>query len=1432
MKKWAAGILAVVFLTGIQFGSLYTDMPNMQVQASEITENPYRVERESDYDKTVYGSAYAFDDLTAFVLNTDFECGGEYQAAGVSLSDEEDHTASVLAKGKSLKMAGRDKVYNRVKLLNAFSSKEFTNEDIGRTFLVSAYLKADAEVPLMVGAHGVMGSEYAANPQVSDTKTVTPNEWTRFEFTYTVTAESVAAGVNYLGIGQKSGAPAPVIYADDIVVTALGKAMIFDNLDSFSNKTDYIAGGDYPNPVQNVVLSPEENHTASPAGKSLKLGGRTLAQHRVKILNLFGGPFTEEDIGRGFTVSCYIKPSVSTSVQLGLYGPENTAHAYSPYELTEQVAEAGKWTQVRLSFTVSDYIVQNGLYMVGIGQPSGAAPIAAELYVDDLIAESDDLVYFSMRQDNPDAIYESLPNDQATTLLTFEDFKNANIGGSSTYNATKSLVSVNDPTLPFDEAMRISVGIKPEIPYSVQMSHALPAGQVKDGDMLLAIVYMRAIASESEKEEGHFQYVVEQGQAAGYEKVLQSDAKVKVGSGWKKFYLPSGLIDGLETELNCLIRLGYEVQTVEFGGFELIHYPASCGLEPEDMPDSTSRYDGNEPGAAWRREALERIETLRKGKMQVLVKDGEGNPLPGALVDVDMTEHEFQFGTAVNTNLLSSSSNAKKYQEAVQTYFNTAVLESSHKWVEYEKNPNDAQQMVSKLEKMGIRYIRGHTLMWDRSFPNGWNDNTSIPKDLYEMFVRKDKEAIDKRIQEHFQNVGGYFSGRLVDWDVVNELVNNNAIRTEYGNAVLNQWFDWARAADPHAQLYINETGITGQNDTALNTFCDVLDYMAQNGVDWDGIGVQAHFSSPCDPVDFYEQLNRLAKYGKRMKITEYDFNKPGPLQGNFTRDIMLLCLSHPNMEGFLMWGFWDGSHWLKNAPLFNRDWTLKESGEEYMDLVFHRWWTDESGTTGADGSYAQRVFYGDHTITVQYEGTKVTKKVTVARGQDNVFEVVFDSSLFTPAKANGSITVFDDLEQFTNEIDFVAGGAYPPEYIALTSEEDHTTGNGKSLKLSNRGSIAHRVKLRNSLTQAGFGGRDLGKTFRVSCWVKTDLAGEVAIGMFGDTNTTYAINYHQGTRAAVQAGKWTKLEFLYTIEEETLAAGNEVTMFGIGQVDGKTIPTIYVDDISVVEITEQNGFEDTALPEFSPFGGYTGEVSLRDSLNHSISGKQALMLDGFTAANQGIMLPHMLSNAQLTQYDIGKTYQVSCWVKPEVDTNIQIGVYGTGGYEDTPHASVDILAKAGQWNKLMLAYPVTQETVDAGVNTVGITQTGTAPLFVDDLLVCGADGYAPQHYLLTTSSQVAAGDEKADVSLTVAPGMNYDGYEMPFTVVLASYENGALKDIVLSEPYVLADDTDTVTCSFDIEAKAGDRLKAFLIERTDSLKPLASTVLNISLQP
>jgi hypothetical protein len=194
-----------------------------------------------------------------------------------------------------------------------------------------------------------------------------------------------------------------------------------------------------------------------------------------------------------------------------------------------------------------------------------------------------------------------------------------------------------------------------------------------------------------------------------------------------------------------------------------------------------------------------------------------------------------------------------------------------------------------------------------------------------------------------------------------------------------------AHQADPAAKLYINDydTVESGrQNNYHTDHYEETIRYLLDHGAPLSGIGIQSHFDSSLPaPVEVLKGLDRFAKLGLELEITEHDINGTDEqLQADYTRDYMTLAFSHPAVSGFLSWGFWEGQHWRPDAAYFRPDWSIKPAGKVWIDLDMNKCWSRVSGQTDARGAYSNRCFLGDYEITVTHNGKSKTLLTTLKK--------------------------------------------------------------------------------------------------------------------------------------------------------------------------------------------------------------------------------------------------------------------------------------------------------------------------------------------------------------------------------------------------------------------------------------------------------------------
>lgn len=478
-----------------------------------------------------------------------------------------------------------------------------------------------------------------------------------------------------------------------------------------------------------------------------------------------------------------------------------------------------------------------------------------------------------------------------------------------------------------------------------------------DADVLLIRLYTRLIKTEDETGEGVLVLTLRPKDPNGGVASFMPK-RFTFGEQWQRIDLPITARKGYKAgAARFIIGVGgTQPQVIEIGGVEVLNYARN--VKEQQLPFTRKTYEGRELNAAWRKEAAARIQTYRKGDLTIQVTDAAGKPVKGAQLEVKMQQHAFGFGTEVNSEFFVKSEGTpegEKYRDAIKKLFNEAVIGNGLKWPAWEnpKLQKEAIQTVQWLNENKLK-VRGHNLVWP-----GWK---RLPKDV--ISLKDDPEALRKRVRNHIREEVPVLKGQLIDWDVTNETFGQKDLMTVLGKEEMVEWYKLTRELDPEVKLYINENSVlTGKK---LDFYIKEIQYLLDRKAPLDGIGEQGHMS-PMPIKQVWDNLNQLAKFKLPIKITEFDVVTPDEeLQADWTRDFLTLIFSHPLTEGFLMWGFWDGKHWLNDAPVYYKDWSLKPSGKVWIDLIYKQWWTNLKGQSDAVGVYENRGFLGSYEVTVK----------------------------------------------------------------------------------------------------------------------------------------------------------------------------------------------------------------------------------------------------------------------------------------------------------------------------------------------------------------------------------------------------------------------------------------------------------------------------------
>jgi GH35 family endo-1,4-beta-xylanase len=528
--------------------------------------------------------------------------------------------------------------------------------------------------------------------------------------------------------------------------------------------------------------------------------------------------------------------------------------------------------------------------------------------------------------------------------------------GSEASLGKLEFVNVDEPE--FQRAMRITTTAQATEEWNVQAMAAVE-GPVKSGDVVMCRFWMRCVESISGEAFTSFEF-------GAVNSDLENAAELRASAGgqWKEFSVPFRSPRNFPTgAARVAFRAGHDRQTMEIAGIEIINYGPKFDLD--ELPRTKFDYEGRSGDATWRREALARIEKIRKGDLAVTVLSAAGSPVAGARVHAMQLRHAFGFGTCVDAGFLTGNTpDDERYRRTVLSLFNRAVFENDMKWQATWNGPSAAtDEALHWLREHDIT-VRGHNLVWP-----SWR---WLPEELRP--YRDDPVQLKAITAQHITSLVSHYRGQLVDWDVVNEpYTNHDLIDALGGQSIMVDWYKLAHQADPDCRLVLNDFGILDgpQNNAHREAFYKTIQFLLDHGAPLEGLGIQSHFGTDLPPpTQLLAILDRFAEFGLPIESTEVSFALADrQLQADYLRDYLIAMFSHPDVQAVMLWGFWAGRHWRPEAALYELDWTPRPIAQEWIDLTQKTWHTDAQMATDSQGIAHTRGFYGTYEISISAPG-------------------------------------------------------------------------------------------------------------------------------------------------------------------------------------------------------------------------------------------------------------------------------------------------------------------------------------------------------------------------------------------------------------------------------------------------------------------------------
>jgi endo-1,4-beta-xylanase len=266
----------------------------------------------------------------------------------------------------------------------------------------------------------------------------------------------------------------------------------------------------------------------------------------------------------------------------------------------------------------------------------------------------------------------------------------------------------------------------------------------------------------------------------------------------------------------------------------------------------------------------------------------------------------------------------KPYRRVLAREFNSVSPENQMKWEfihpernKYNFGPADA---IVRFARQNGQVVRGHTLLWHSQNPAWLDEGTFTDAELRSI------------LKKHIFTVVGRYKGKILQWDVANEIFNENGEYrpeniwiTRLGPGIVADAFRWAHQADPKAQLFLNDYGVEWPG-VKVDAYEALAKQLLAQRVPLHGFASQAHLSMRYGaPDQLAGVLQRFDDLGLKTAITELDVRMDLPeggvptagqlqTQASYYKTVLDACLAVDDCNSFTIWGFTDKYSWV---PVF-----------------------------------------------------------------------------------------------------------------------------------------------------------------------------------------------------------------------------------------------------------------------------------------------------------------------------------------------------------------------------------------------------------------------------------------------------------------------------------------------------------------------------------
>ena len=428
------------------------------------------------------------------------------------------------------------------------------------------------------------------------------------------------------------------------------------------------------------------------------------------------------------------------------------------------------------------------------------------------------------------------------------------------------------------------------------------------------------------------------------------------------------------------------------------------GVDPESLETNVSPVLGGDfYDNDWRELVLKKIDSNRKGRLQITVQSGE-QPVANAAITLRQKTTPLPIGVEASAALLKPDILSRRelsdlrqrtaplkeflpeYKKLTlnNPFFSFLSFYDGFHWRDHETWGKLIDEKLLDEARSAGKEVRGHAL-FAPAFMFAPPKCRSLNRDKLWDALMKHVESLSKR-----------HAGKIKSWEVLHAAIEYNEIYNFIGVDSIPEVFRAVQKSAAETGLLVSDLNSLGEiSDIPLTDLIELIEWLKIEGITLNGLVLGVNLKRlDVAPQSMEKRLDRLAgKVGLPIHIRNLAVNDENPeVQADMIRDYMLLFFSRREVTSISLGELWEAALLNPNMAFYDKKLQPKKVMQTVQKLVTEDWISNLALKTDDAGQAEITPFLGKYDLEVS-DGKNSWKQEVLLDNPDLAVRMLIDLS-------------------------------------------------------------------------------------------------------------------------------------------------------------------------------------------------------------------------------------------------------------------------------------------------------------------------------------------------------------------------------------------------------------------------------------------------------